>query len=109
MNPKPNQASSSTSSAFLSKPAAKPTGFLNFKPKTSRSNVGCSNSKLFLSIRGIPQIFEALFSRAVTKWWIFSGSKENRIGFSSRYILRRYGAFAFGVGLKNHRPKLEFQ
>ena len=35
--PKPKSANSLYKTAFLSKPAAKPTGFLNFKPKTSRS------------------------------------------------------------------------
>ena len=36
-NPKPKSANSLKSNAFLSKPAAKPTGFLNFNPNNSRS------------------------------------------------------------------------
>ena len=36
-NPNPKSANSLNSTAFLSKPAAKPTGFLNFKPNNSRS------------------------------------------------------------------------
>jgi hypothetical protein len=40
IKPKPNAESSSNIFASLSKPAASPTGFGNFIPKTSRSSFG---------------------------------------------------------------------
>ena len=49
INPKPSIAISSISLASLSKPAASPTGFLNFNPKTSRSKLGSSNWKVDLT------------------------------------------------------------
>src|SRR2546430_1151739 len=36
--PKPRPSHAGSTSAFLSKPAARPTGFGNFNPKTSRSH-----------------------------------------------------------------------
>ena len=39
--PKPSVANSSVRAAFLSKPAARPTGFGNFKPNTVRSRPWC--------------------------------------------------------------------
>ena len=43
INPNPKLLSSLNNLASLSKPAAKPTGFLNFNPKSSFSNVLSSN------------------------------------------------------------------
>jgi hypothetical protein len=40
MNPKPKFESSLYKTAFLSTPAARPTGLGNLIPKTSRSNFG---------------------------------------------------------------------
>ena len=41
IKPKPKFASSLYKTAFLSKPAARPTGLENFSPNNSLSNAGC--------------------------------------------------------------------
>ena len=85
-NPNPKSANSLNSTAFLSKPAAKPTGFLNFKPNNSRSrrlsSMGFGKNNLvkkpkFLRIKKV-------------KWWTFSGSNLKKIGRrSDLYILKK--------------------
>ncbi|MNY43827.1 hypothetical protein D3C86_1788100 [compost metagenome] len=68
IKPKPRLLNASTYSPFLSKPAAKPTGFLNFTPKTSFSRPLMCTSKL-LRIMVLPKGNLSLnhFNRFTTK------------------------------------------
>ena len=58
INPNPKLDNCLYKTAFLSKPAARPTGLGNFKPNTSLSKLGCSTLYKLLIIRGTPGIAE---------------------------------------------------
>nr|GLL42422.1 hypothetical protein WN51_01485 [Ipomoea trifida] len=74
-NPKPNPSKPSTASAFLSKPAARPKGFENLLPQTSRPNI--VGSGLF-SLGTHPR--EAA---ETANLWATSGSRSAKNGFTS--------------------------
>ena len=67
INPKPQYAKSLNISAFLSNPAAIPTGFLNFNPNTVLSNFGSSRTNNFLKIIRVKPNFNRNLSKKVVK------------------------------------------
>ena len=90
MNPKPHLSRASTASAFLSNPAANPTGLSSFKPQIEVFKFSKTNVSRFA---GNPK-----FNALIAKLWANSGS-ENRNNFkpafSKKLIIRYPGIYAF--------------
>src|SRR5690606_580518 len=89
IKPNPKLVISAIYSAFLSKPAAKPTGFLNLRPKTSRSKRGSSTVYIAFNNCLAPQILEKTFNPPVTLWCASSGFIVKNIGLTNLYIMAK--------------------
>lgn len=87
MKENPKFARSLYISPFLSNPAARPTGFLNVIPKSSRSSPFVPGEYIHLIIVRQRGMYLQNFSRFIVILWIFSGWKRKSIGLINLYIL----------------------
>src|SRR5580700_10164931 len=72
--------------AFLSNPAASPTGFLKLSPAKFVWSEGSSIENAFLSNSRPGQEAEIPFKTNIEKWWTDSGGKRNSKERSHLYI-----------------------
>ncbi|MNN62736.1 hypothetical protein D3C81_1780620 [compost metagenome] len=81
IKPKPMDENPPTASAFLSRPAASPTGVGKCRPNRSTARSAVSGTPYISRIAALPPGTRSdLFSPPMTRWCAFSGSILKKIG-----------------------------